>query len=92
MSTVIDVQSGRGRATMACVTTKKYNQTFDRTSAVWRRSTRAGGGSQSVELAILPDGGWAVRDSKDPDGAILFFTPEEVDAFVAGAKDGEFDS
>jgi hypothetical protein len=32
-----------------------------------------------------------VRDSKDPDGPKLAFTTAEWDAFLAGAKDGEFD-
>lgn len=32
-----------------------------------------------------------VRDSKDPDGARLSFTPSEWSAFLAGAKAGEFD-
>ncbi|MET9066162.1 DUF397 domain-containing protein [Streptosporangium sandarakinum] len=33
----------------------------------------------------------AVRDSKDPDGPKLFFAPTEWDAFLDGAKAGEFD-
>lgn len=33
----------------------------------------------------------AVRDSKDPAGPVLTFTPAEWTAFIAGAKDGEFD-
>jgi hypothetical protein len=37
------------------------------------------------------DGVVAVRDSKDPAGPALVFTPAEWDAFVGGAKDGEFD-
>jgi len=64
----------------------------DLTQAVWRSSTEsatAGGGS-SVEVAILADG-VALRDSRRPDGDVLFFTPAEWDAFVGGAKDGEFD-
>lgn len=32
-----------------------------------------------------------VRDSKDPDGPILEFTPEEWTSFVIGVKNGEFD-
>ena len=32
-----------------------------------------------------------VRDSKDPDGPVLRFTAAEWQAFIAGAKDGEFD-
>lgn len=32
-----------------------------------------------------------VRDSKDPSGALLRFTPAEWDAFLDGARKGEFD-
>ena len=66
--------------------------TFDLTHAVWRKSTRSdANGGQCVEVADLPDGGAAVRDSKDPGGAVLRFTPGEWAAFVGGVKDGEFD-
>lgn len=44
-----------------------------------------------VEVGRTPDGGVAVRDRKDTDGAPLVFTPEEWTAFVAGVKAGEFD-
>jgi hypothetical protein len=32
-----------------------------------------------------------LRDSKDPHGAILRYTPSELIAFLDGAKKGEFD-
>ncbi|MBS2966572.1 DUF397 domain-containing protein [Actinocrinis puniceicyclus] len=58
----------------------------------WRKSTRSGGqGGACVEVADLPDGGVAVRDSKDPDGPKLVFTGPEWLAFIGGVKDGEFD-
>ncbi|WP_067504761.1 DUF397 domain-containing protein [Actinoplanes sp. TFC3] len=56
--------------------------------AVWRRSAVSDGAA--VEVALL-DNGVAVRDSRTPEGDVLFFTPAEWDAFVGGAKDGEFD-
>jgi hypothetical protein len=63
----------------------------DLTNAVWRRSTRGDDDTTAcVEVAIL-DTGYAVRNSTDPDGPVLFFTPAEWEAFVGGAKDGEFD-
>jgi hypothetical protein len=43
-----------------------------------------------VEVAQLPDA-IALRDSKNPSGAALIFTPDEWVAFIEGAKDGEFD-
>jgi Domain of unknown function (DUF397) len=70
---------------------KTYRESFDRAAAAWRQSSRQSASGQSVEVADLPDGGWAVRDSKNPDGPILFFTPAEREAFVEGVKDGEFD-
>ena len=59
--------------------------------AVWRRSTRSGPYSDNcVEVAFV-NGAIAMRDSKNPNGTVLIFTPAEWDAFVEGAKDGEFD-
>ncbi len=57
----------------------------------WFKSTRSANVANCVEVAELPYGGRAVRDSKNPDGPSLSFTAAEWDAFVAGAKDGEFD-
>ncbi len=62
-----------------------------RTRGVWRKSTRSNGQGQCVEVAELTDG-VAVRDSKDPNGPVLVFTPAEWTAFIKGAKDGEFDA
>jgi hypothetical protein len=59
----------------------------------WRKSSHSNGnGGACVEVADLPDGGRAVRDSKDRSGPILAFTAAEWAAFVAGVRDGEFDS
>ncbi|GIH66312.1 MULTISPECIES: DUF397 domain-containing protein [Microbispora] len=56
----------------------------------WRKSARSGNGDNCVEVADLPGGGAAVRDSKNPDGPKLFFTAGEWQAFLGGVKDGEF--
>ncbi len=65
----------------------------DLTGAVWRRSTFADPGDTEpqVEIAMLDDGHVAMRTAGTDDGAVLVFTPAEWDAFVLGAKDGEFD-
>lgn len=63
----------------------------DLARAVWRKSTRSGPFTDNcVEVAFV-DAAVAVRDSKDPSGPVLLFTLPEWDAFVGGAKDGEFD-
>ena len=63
----------------------------DLDQAEWHKSTRSGPDSENcVEVAFVGEA-IAVRDSKDPDGPALIFTPAEWDAFVGGAKDGEFD-
>lgn len=48
-------------------------------------------GQDCVEVADLPDGGRLVRDSKNPAGDTLAFTPGEWTAFVKGVHAGEFD-
>jgi hypothetical protein len=58
--------------------------------AAWHKSSRSSGNGNCVEVAILSDT-VAVRDTKDRTGPVLTFTSAEWDAFVAGAKDGEFD-
>lgn len=62
-------------------------QVADLTEANWRASSRSGGnGGNCIQVADLP-GTIAVRDSKDPDGPALFFTPAEWAAFTARVKD-----
>jgi hypothetical protein len=48
------------------------------------------GGDGRVELRRT-DEGIDVRDSKDPDGPVLHYTPAEFAAWLDGAKKGEFD-
>jgi hypothetical protein len=44
-----------------------------------------------VEVARNLPGAVAVRDSKDPEGPKLTFTPDEWVAFTAGIRAGQFD-
>ena len=57
----------------------------------WAKSRWSNATGECVELAALPSGEIAVRNSRFPDGPALVYTPGEMAAFVAGAKDGEFD-
>lgn len=62
----------------------------DFSDAQWRRASGATAGEVShVEIAHK-DGMYAMRDSRQPDGDILVFTPGEWDAFVKGVHAGEF--
>ena len=63
----------------------------DLSAAAWYKSSYSGEEQSCVETAFLPDGRVAVRDSKDRSGPALVYTPGEWRAFIAGAKDGEFD-
>ena len=56
----------------------------------WRKSLKSGN-YNCVELAALPDGEFAVRNSRFPDGPALIYTAAEIHALVEGTKDGEFD-
>jgi Domain of unknown function (DUF397) len=55
----------------------------------WRKSSYSGG-SGCVEVAVRA-GLVGVRHTKDREGPVLRFTPEEWVAFVAGVRNGEFD-
>jgi len=65
----------------------------DLSSAVWRKSTRSNNGGNCVEVAtnlLTEYGKIFVRDSKNPNGPVLAFTPAEWTAFTGGVRDGEF--
>ncbi|MFY1696983.1 DUF397 domain-containing protein [Solwaraspora sp. WMMA2101] len=63
----------------------------DLTRAVWQKSSRSGPNCDNcVEVAFV-DQAIAIRDSKNPTGPALIFTADEWDAFLGGARDGEFD-
>jgi hypothetical protein len=62
--------------------------TADFSSVAWQRSTYCAH-SSCVEVALLDDQ-VVIRDSKNAEGPMLFFTREEWTAFLAGARRGEF--
>jgi hypothetical protein len=61
------------------------------TGVTWRKSRHSGQLGNCVEAAVLDNGKIAMRNSRYPSGPALIFTRDEMTAFLAGAKDGEFD-
>ncbi len=60
----------------------------------WQKSSRSqSDNGQCVEVGPLADGSGriAVRHSRHPEGSVIVYTRAEWDAFLAGARDGEFD-
>jgi hypothetical protein len=59
--------------------------------ARWQKSRYSQGASSCVEMAELPSGEVALRNSRDPEGPTLIYTRAEIEALIRGAKDGDFD-
>ncbi|MDE1675460.1 DUF397 domain-containing protein [Nocardia gipuzkoensis] len=57
----------------------------------WRRSSAGGTADPAVEIAFLDEGYIAMRDSRNPSGPELIFTPEEWSVFLSGVDNAEFD-
>lgn len=57
----------------------------------WRKPWSGTNGGNCVEVLKLSDGRVALRQSSDPDGPALIYTPHEMASFIAGAKNGDAD-
>ncbi|MGW0823058.1 DUF397 domain-containing protein [Streptomyces sp. NPDC002845] len=57
----------------------------------WAKPWSDDAGGACVEVKRLADGRVAVRQSTDPDGPALVFTPNEMTSFLTGVKAGEAD-
>lgn len=58
--------------------------------AEWSKSSYSSANGQCVEVARNLPGVVAVRDSKNPDGPKLIFSPVDWRTFVSGVKGGDF--
>ena len=56
----------------------------------WVKARASSHNGACVEIAAAR-GNIAMRDSKDPAGPVLVYTPAEFAAFLDGARNGEFD-
>lgn len=59
-------------------------------ASAWRKSSRSSGSGQCVEVAAR-ERRVAVRDSKDPDGAVLAVAPAGWASLLADVKAGSLD-
>lgn len=55
----------------------------------WRKSRHSNPSGNCVEVAGLPAGGMAVRDSKDPGGPVLIVAASDWRAFVRAVQGGD---
>ena len=57
----------------------------------WIKSSLSFANGNCVEVSDQPDCTIGVRNSRDSEGPVLRFTPEEWQAFLGGVRNGEFD-
>jgi hypothetical protein len=57
----------------------------------WIRSSRCDNSGPNCVEVRRTNGTVVVRDSADPNGPILAFSPDEWRRFLDGARDGDFD-
>ncbi|MFF0498574.1 DUF397 domain-containing protein [Nocardia aobensis] len=62
----------------------------DLSVAKWFKSSRSTSAKDCVEVAFLEDA-VGVRDSKNPTGPALVFTPAEWSSFTTSVQRGRFD-
>lgn len=61
------------------------------TGSTWVKSSLSFANGNCVEVSDLPGGAIGVRNSRDSEGPVLRFTPDEWHAFLGGVRKGEFD-
>ncbi len=88
-------ESAAGSAADSALAAEKQRQkdelyALDISGVAWEGAPGTSPDEERVEIARLPEGAVAMRSSLDKD-TVLRYTKAEWDAFVLGARDGEFD-
>jgi hypothetical protein len=55
----------------------------------WRKTSRSYGTGECIEVAVPSSKHIAVRDSKNAHGAVLTFSSNQWNTFVAGVRNGK---
>jgi Domain of unknown function (DUF397) len=61
------------------------------TGPTWVKSSLSFANGNCVEVSDQPGGTIGVRNSREREGPVLRFTPDEWQAFLGGVRNGEFD-
>jgi Domain of unknown function (DUF397) len=61
------------------------------TGSIWVKSSLSFANGNCVEVSDQPGGTVGVRNSREREGPVLRFTPDEWQAFLGGVRNGEFD-
>jgi Domain of unknown function (DUF397) len=61
------------------------------TGSTWVKSSLSFANGNCVEVSDQPGGAVGVRNSRDREGPVLRFTPDEWHSFLGGVRNGEFD-
>ncbi|MFF3225300.1 DUF397 domain-containing protein [Nocardia suismassiliense] len=65
---------------------------YDMTDAHWFKSTHSSAVKDCVEVAHLDGGSVGVRDSKNPTGPALVFSPAAWDTFTSSLAQGDLNN
>ncbi|PRX01764.1 UNVERIFIED_ORG: uncharacterized protein DUF397 [Actinomadura viridilutea] len=89
---MLQTDNGKSSSTTSCVPAAYNGMSAAKLhGARWQKARRSNSQGNCVEIAELPGGRVAMRNSRHPEGPALIYTRPEIEALILGAKEGEFD-